>query len=561
MTSPYLRGYLLHSASKLSYVDTPYYSLHHGAQARAAALQRLVQANVINQVLFVSSAPTISGDIFDNGSGKDNHAKLVESPAIDAGAADYIVLPSLGYTPDDTFAFSMSFSTTDTTTGYLISTQTGSNGAISVHVMSNGTLGLKSALGYVGYTTGVYNDGVVHELFMYYSGNNMVLFVDGVEEVNTPKPASTWVTSAEFVILGRNNNIGGYTSGVVGLAFNIRVWEGANTPTNPTVATEVGLVRWYPCSSTKGTTVFNVAQDSLHGKLIANTTNIPAMRSGKQDTIHYNITKGFDHAAWFNRSAYVDLPSHDIVGDFDIEVSFSTNPAFPEMVLLSDSFATDNYIYLHNYNTLRWYHKGVQVAEGDASGVYDGSLHTIVCRRVGTVSTLYIDGNLVGSGTISGDNYTWEPRIGNDRYFTNVRFVGYIYTVTITHQERGHKWDLSNGSGSSVIDSVGGLTGTIVGDINDFWGTQIPANMDGTGLARIFPSNPAGICHNGADTKIDFTNGGTNVGNFPALWSYGDVLANPFFYNIGGGNAKDFITCSTTIVDAKQLADIAKFLS
>lgn len=273
---------------------------------------------------------------------------------------------------------------------------------------------------------------------------------------------------------------------------------------------------FYPLAEGSGSTAYDVSGNDNHGTL-TNFTLSNAWGT-TQDVYHYNILNGFTQYIRFdgvNDYAQTTTQLYSETLDFEIKLKFKAVSTTNPVALFSTIGAGDGRMRLAISTSTGLLNLFIGHTSGNASGtaatggVYDGDVHEICMKRVGSTMSVDIDNSQVISFT-----YTHEIdsssgfRLGALYGTTPSSFFldGAMKDVMIYDENSTLVFHVpcNESKGSTLTDIVGGNDLTVINSTEaDFWAETVPAvssTLDATGESL---SNPSGEFHNGAETKLN----------------------------------------------------------
>ena len=206
-----------------------------------------------------------------------------------------------------------------------------------------------------------------------------------------------------------------------------------------------------------------------------------------------------------------------------------------------------------------WHHVSVTYSGSKTNAgmklYVDGVEVPTMAVNAGTYTGMTHNGDTIRIGNwVYGTGYCWTGQLVDARVYNSALSAADILSLyegrEITPQPVGH-WPLQEGSGDTLYDVSGnGLHATLTGaTLATFWGTRqsqvhrnirrgfrlsgdvrIPSKLSGGAADGNATTNPAGVYHNNAETRIDFR-GDTSASPWqeglspPADYDFGDAVS------------------------------------
>jgi hypothetical protein len=218
-------------------------------------------------------------------------------------------------------------------------------------------------------------------------------------------------------------------------------------------------------------------------------------------------------------------------GDFDIQLTAQTTSTSDIIALSGGTGGTGLELYKNSSGILSVYYGGVSLGGGGSLDVGDGLLHAIELQRRGTNVDVIVDGNTLGSVTISGSCRvkTLGRRDGGAFYWTGVLSDFLIRDLTLPVGQQETEFSLGNDTTSNIEESADVTYGTELVTNNTFtdtsdWlsprsnstltvvGDAIRSTSNSTGTFGI--STPLGVLSSGVPYKVQVTIRHNSSGNF-----------------------------------------------
>lgn len=350
------------------------------------------------------------------------------------GTGDAAYADSLGYDENTKQSYYVKFLADSNAIGYLWATRDGSNGGLSVFVdnSQNLTFVVGTTTAYIE-NSQAYDDGLFHELFTYYDGNDqLTVYVDGVEKTtDEPITTTSWNSAQPFILGARGNTLPAVSVDFEGVISEMRVWSGESSPQIPSEMDTSTTTRWYKLDEN----INDSGSDSRHLKLLGDPgwSFIPRNESNTANDITGAALDFTGKAP--QDAALIDSTCADFDGTNDIAISNS--------VILSTTDGTQPYsfsMWINSTDTIAGimtqyvagsakrfglrinadkinYFKASNLVTSTTS-INDGVWHHCVFTKAsdGTVNC-YVDGafEATGSDTLAfdNDNFTLGMFVGS----------------------------------------------------------------------------------------------------------------------------------------------------
>lgn len=429
------------------------------------------------------------------------------------GTGDAAYADSLGYDENTKQSYYVKFLADSNAIGYLWATRDGSNGGLSVFVdnSQNLTFVVGTTTAYIE-NSQAYDDGLFHELFTYYDGNDqLTVYVDGVEKTtDEPITTTSWNSAQPFILGARGNTLPAVSVDFEGVISEMRVWSGESSPQIPSEMDTSTTTRWYKLDEN----INDSGSDSRHLKLLGDPgwSFIPRNESNTANDITGAALDFTGKAP--QDAALIDSTCADFDGTNDIAISNS--------VILSTTDGTQPYsfsIWINSTDTLAGIMTQYVVASAKRFGlrinadkinyfkasdlvtsttsINDGVWHHCVFTKAsdGTVNC-YVDGafEATGSDTLAfdNDNFTLGMFVGSTApnqydglmsdariYDTELTAANVLYLFDSTKgTDPGTAsliahWPIEEGGGTTIFDVSGNDYHCELQNatLSTFWGT------------------------------------------------------------------------------------------